>query len=267
MEIKDSMLEDIVKDLLYIKTYLNDLGQKFKYGDNVTYLETQSDDVGQIYAALAKAQGEYKDLKPNERSSEGKLYANLSAILSATREALSKNLLTFTQQIKLLDEGSGAALLITKLGHASGEWLASYTRVIAGKTDSATGNSQEIHKRLQALMLLGIAPSFYDPIAHDDDGVEQNERRLTDELLKPKSKRDIDRTVVITKDRYDEINKELALFESQGDADYLLKKILETHSIQTLADLPDEVYPEVITQLRNVRIRALNQKANYLQKR
>ena len=116
-------------------------------------------------------------------------------------------------------------------------------------------------------MLLGVAPSFYDPIAHDDDGVEQNERRLTDELLKPKSKRDIDRTVVITKDRYDEINKELALFESQDDADYLLKKVLETHSIQTLADLPDDVYPEVITQLRNVRIRALNQKANYLQKR
>ena len=70
--------------------------------------------------AIAKAQGNYKRLIPNEDSSVGK-FANLQAILDATRESLSANAVSFFQYIQLLDEGSGAALLHTVLGHDSGQ--------------------------------------------------------------------------------------------------------------------------------------------------
>lgn len=249
---------DIEKILTTILEKLEDIGKRLDHLGVSKHEIDRSFNTGQIYAALAKAQGEYKKLRANEVGNQGKTFANLEAILEATREALAKNQIMFSQNIKLLDEGSGAALLITKLGHSSGEWIASYARVVVGKTDYATGYSYEIHKRLHALMLLGIAPSAHDPIAHDDNGADQSDRRAVDEMLKPKVERDIDRTLVISKDQYDTLNKELDVYPTKDDGDYMLTKILETHGIETLADLPKDVYPEVILNLRTVRANIKN---------
>jgi ERF superfamily len=253
---------EIEKILTSILEKLEAIGKRLDHLEPSKHEIDRSFNTGQIYSALAKAQGEYKKLKANERANTGKYFANLEAVLEATRDALAKYLIMFSQNIKILDEGSGAALLITKLGHESGEWIASYARVMVGKTDYATGYAYEIHKRLHALMLLGIAPSANDPIAHDDDGDDQSERRIVDELLKPKVERDIDRTLVISKEQYDNLNKELDIYPTKDDGDYMLKKILETHEIETLADLPKDVYPDVLLKLKEVRINITSSKSN-----
>jgi ERF superfamily len=206
----------------------------------------RSDDIGLLIGALSKAQGSYKKLIPNETYPGGK-YANLEAILDAVKDALSLNGLSFYQNIQLLDEGSGAALLITILGHESGQWISSTARVFTGKTDRATGNTYENHKRLHALMLLGIAPSTGDPIAFDDNGGEQEEEQLIEKLVRPPITRTVDPNDVITKDQHNEIL--IAL----GDYEDLAKSVKDTYKIDTLADLPREVYHDALAKIRRVR--------------
>lgn len=193
--------------------------------------------INEIMGALAKAQGNYKRLIANQDAPGGK-FANLQAILDAVRESLSKNGLGFFQFIELLDEGSGAALLKTTIGHESGQYISSCARVVPGKTERQTGNIYEIHKRLHALMLLGIAPSDNDPIAFDDNGEIMAEQHLISSLRKPDSpqKEEIDRTDVINKHQYEELLIELNGFEK------IAKDIMEAYDLATLADLPASEY-------------------------
>lgn len=197
----------------------------------------RSTEINEIMGALSRAQGSYKPLKANQDAPGGK-FANLQAILDAVKESLSKNGLAFFQFIELLDEGSGAALLKSTVGHESGQYISSCTRVMAGKTDKQTGRIYEVHKRLHALMLLGIAPSDNDPIAFDDDGELMAEKQLISELRKPDSpeKKELNFNEVINKHQYEELLIELNGFEK------LAKDIMETYGIETLADLPASEY-------------------------
>ncbi|HEY5267746.1 MAG TPA: hypothetical protein VII94_01275, partial [Candidatus Saccharimonadales bacterium] len=89
----------------------------------------RSVDINEIMGAIAKAQGSYKPLVANQDAPGGK-FANLQAVLTAVRESLSMNGLGFFQFIELLDEGSGAALLKTTIGHESGQYISSCARVV-----------------------------------------------------------------------------------------------------------------------------------------
>jgi len=218
----------------------------------------RSDNINQIMGALAKAQGLYKPLVANQDAPGGK-FANLQAILAAVREALSSNEIGFFQFQELLDEGSGASLLKTVLGHSSGQYIASCARVIPGKTERQMGNSFEIHKRFHALMLLGIAPSDNDPIAFDDNGEIIAEQNLISELRKPDSPSSpvIDRTDVINKVQYDELMIVLDGYEK------IAKDIMETYGITTIADLPASEYHKAQSRIRRIR----NTQEEYLRKR
>lgn len=218
----------------------------------LTFLETKSknkyrsDEIGILYGALAIAQGKYKKLVPNEESASGK-YANLEAILRAVTPSLSEQKLTFYHYIELLDEGSGAALLITVLGHESGQYISSSARVMTGKTDRATGNTYEIHKRLHALMILGIAPSSNDPVAFDDDGGEQQEEQMIERIKNPKLGKVIDPNKVISKDLYTNLMIELDGYEE------IVQDIMNIYKIDTLADMPQEVYQDALAKIRRIR--------------
>lgn len=207
---------------------------------------TQSSSVGQIYGALAKSQGEYLPLTENEDGVFGE-YANLKAILAATIPALSKNAIFFYQNLTLLDSSNTPTLLTTLLGHSSGEWLASYARIIPGSTDRITSNVIEINKRIHALMLLGIAPSKNDPIAFDDNGNEQENERIKREVQKPMKERELNRAKVIDKQRYE------TLLQHLKGHDDLAKQILITYSIENLCDLPDEVFQDAIARITSIK--------------
>lgn len=208
----------------------------------------RSVEINEIMAALSKAQGSYKKLVANQDAPGGK-FANLQAILEAVRESLSKNGLGFFQFIELLDEGSGAALLKTTLGHESGQYISSCARVIMGKTERQTGNIYEIHKRLHALMILGIAPSNNDPIAFDDNGEIIAEQHLINSLRKPDTpvKKEVDRTDVINSTQYEELLIELNGFEK------IAKDIMEVYDIVTLADLPASEYHRARAKILKIK--------------
>ena len=208
----------------------------------------RSTDINEIMGALAKAQGTYKPLVANQDAPGGK-FANLQAILEAVRESLAKNGLGFYQYIELLDEGSGAALLKTTIGHESGQYISSCARVVTGKTERQTGNIYEIHKRLHALMILGIAPSENDPVAFDDNGEIMAEQYLISQLRKPDSpkKEVIDRTDVINKTQYEELLIELHGFEK------IAKDIMEVYDLSTLADLPASEYHRARAKILKIK--------------
>jgi hypothetical protein len=205
-------------------------------------------EINAIMGALAKAQGSYKKLIANQDAPGGR-FANLQAILDAVRDSLSDNSLGFFQFIELLDEGSGAALLKTTIGHESGQYIASCARVVTGKTERQTGNIYEIHKRLHALMLLGIAPSGNDPVAFDDNGELMAEQHLISQLRKPDSpkKEELDRTDVINKTQYEELLIELNGFEK------IAKDIMEVYDLATLADLPASEYHRARAKILKIK--------------
>lgn len=204
----------------------------------------RSDDINLIMGALASAQGSYKRLKSNQDAPGGK-FANLEDILTATRESLSQNGLAFFQYIDLLDEGSGQSLLTSVLGHSSGQWISSKSRIVFGKTDKQTSNTLEINKRLAAAMLLGIAMSSNDPDAYDDNGLEQTENLVLEQIKKPKGK-DIDYNETISKEQYNDLMIEL------DDYPEIVKGIQETYDIQSLADLPKSEYHPAMRQIRKL---------------
>lgn len=210
----------------------------------------RSPEINEVTGALAAAQGSYKLLKANQDAPGGK-FANLQAILDAVRESLSSNGLAFFQYIDLLDEGSGAALLKTVLSHSSGQFISSTARVVRGKNDRQTGNIYEIHKRLHALMILGIAPSSSDPVAFDDNGEELAEYQLMEDLKKPTKESDKKEknslTIPVNASQYNEI-----MIELDGHPK-IAKDMMESYNIETIADLPQEEYHKALARIRKIK--------------
>lgn len=89
------------------------------------YQETSFIDVpGELAAALAKAQSEYKSIKRTKKTTVPYpySYAPLEEIIDATKDALSKNGLAITQLLTLVN---GEVVLETILMHSSGQGLRS----------------------------------------------------------------------------------------------------------------------------------------------
>lgn len=91
---------------------------------------TQDAPLSQLFAALAKAQGAFKPIEKNraveirtkERGSYKFKYADLEAVISATRPALAANGLAVVQ---LIVNGEGGQVLDTQLVHEGGGYITS----------------------------------------------------------------------------------------------------------------------------------------------
>lgn len=123
----------------------------------------RSENIGDLAAALAKAQGQMtaaaKDsVNPHFKSK----YADLAAVWDAIREPLSQNGLAVVQAPRLTD--GNAQVLDSILLHASGQWMASTLEIKCKDALPQTQGSAITYARRYALMaLVGIAPD-------DDDG-------------------------------------------------------------------------------------------------
>ena len=238
---------DIVNELVTIRESLHGLQDSLHQMRNKFCDQRDTyTDKSEIYAALAKAQGSYKPLIPNDEL-RGEKFGNLAAILAATRHALSENGLCFIQEIELLDQGSGAAVLKTKIGHSSGQEIVSVARVVHNKLDRLTGNAYENQKRLHASTLLGIPPSAGDPVFFDDGGVEQADSATIEELKKPRAEQTFNREEVITNEQYQNL-----MFELDGYPE-IVKNIFTVYGIETLADLPREKYYNARLKIRTIK--------------
>jgi len=132
---------------------------------------TRSEQIGDLIAALAKAQSDIKapirnrevSVTPKSGGQGYKFkYATLDAIIETVREPLSKNGLWFTQTIT---KGEDHYVLLTRLFHSTGQFISSETPLIVdGNGNQAFGSSLTYMRRYALSALLGVAAD------EDDDG-------------------------------------------------------------------------------------------------
>lgn len=121
-----------------------------------------SESISTIMPALIKAQGDFAPavkakVNPHFKSK----YVPLDAVLDAIAEPLRSNGIAILQQTDVED---AQTILVTRLVHASGEWIAGRYPVHPVKADPQGEGSALTYARRYALMaLVGIAPE-------DDDG-------------------------------------------------------------------------------------------------
>lgn len=251
MEEKKEVVESTLK-------HSEELGSTLKYSVG-GYPEARYHtlEINHLAAALAKAQGAYKKLIPNQFY-KGEKFANMDAIREATREALSTNGLSFIQRDEILNDGTGTIIFKSILMHESGQWISSWARIVPDRTLKETMVLYETTARLHATKLLGIAPTVNDPYLFDDNGEHQSERQLVEDLQRPASEiiREREGRIKLVDDRqYRSLENEIA-----GDKE-IAKKIMDKHNIATLEDLPEEFYLKTIAWIRRVKEEAKNELA------
>jgi hypothetical protein len=126
-----------------------------------------------LYAALAQAQGQFTDIAKNRSVSiqpkEGRAYhfryADLEAIIKATRPALSANGLALLQPIDTRPDGSST--MTTMLVHSSGEVLTSEVQIprMGERDPKQYGALITYLRRYMATSILGVAA---------DDDLDEN---------------------------------------------------------------------------------------------
>jgi hypothetical protein len=137
-------------------------------------LVVTSPEIGEVFGALAMAQGAYGEV---ERTLTAKInsskavysydYESLADLLTAVRPALSANGLALMQfpTTRIGERGGIAVVVRTLLGHKSGQWIANDLSALAdGPDPRSIGSCITYLRRYAVKSILGIAPD------NDDDG-------------------------------------------------------------------------------------------------
>lgn len=127
-------------------------------------LLTTSENIADLAAALAKAQGAFPAVDKGKVADAGTYsyaYADLADILQAVRKPLSDNGLAIIQPVVDTPE---QVVLVTRLLHASGQWIESTYPVEMYEKPQETGSALTYARRYAITALLGIAAE------EDDDG-------------------------------------------------------------------------------------------------
>lgn len=126
---------------------------------------SESQSLDKLYAALSKAQLEMLPAKTGSSNPFFKSkYADLASIVKASRKALGTNGLAVIQRI--IRSGSAGMTLMTRLCHASGQWIESTMTVNPPKQDiQSLGSYLTYLRRYTYSAIVGVVAS-----EEDDDG-------------------------------------------------------------------------------------------------
>lgn len=121
-------------------------------------------EIGKLAEALSKAQGQIKGASKDTTNPHFKSrYADLASVWEACRKPLADNGLSVVQFTKVVGEDR-ATMLVTRLLHASGEFIEGDTPLLMGKNDmQALGSAITYARRYGLAAIVGVAPE-------DDDG-------------------------------------------------------------------------------------------------
>jgi len=128
-----------------------------------------SENLAELFGALSKAQGKIQNaIKDGTNPHFKNTYASLASVLDACREVLSEHGLSVLQTV----EGSRMEMiLVTWLGHSSGQWIKSKLPLLITKQDSQGVGSAITYARRYALSaIVGISQE-------DDDGEKSVSRK------------------------------------------------------------------------------------------
>jgi hypothetical protein len=126
---------------------------------------SESQSLDKLYAALSKAQLEMLPAKTGSSNPFFKSkYADLASIVKASRKSLGINGLAVIQRI--IRNGSAGMTLLTRLCHASGQWIESSMTVNPPKQDiQSLGSYLTYLRRYTYSAIVGVVAS-----EEDDDG-------------------------------------------------------------------------------------------------
>lgn len=127
--------------------------------------ESQSAELNELAAALAKAQGAIKGASKDTTNPHFKSkYADLASVWEACRAPLSQNQLAVIQTGATVD---GGYVMRTRLVHSSGQWIEGEVPCITAARSTnemqALGSAITYARRYGLMSMVGIAPD-------DDDG-------------------------------------------------------------------------------------------------
>ena len=130
-------------------------------------MTNQSETIGALAGALAKAQGQLNSaIKDTKNPHLKNKYADLASIWNAAREPLAENELAV---IQTTTDDEGGQYLITTLAHSSGEWIRGRLKIgteVINKgvnLNQALGSSISYMRRYALAAIVGV-------IQDDDDG-------------------------------------------------------------------------------------------------
>jgi hypothetical protein len=137
---------------------------------------TQSEQINDLAAALAKAQGEMENAAKNANNPHFKSrYADLAEILNTVRAPLAKHGLSVVQSQALAD---GVVMVETLLMHSSGQWVRTTCTATVTKTDpQAIGSAITYCRRYSLAAACGIAQEDDDGEAAQGGGRQQSAKR------------------------------------------------------------------------------------------
>lgn len=127
-----------------------------------------SEQINELAAALAKAQGQIQGAKKDSTNPHFKSdYADLASVWDACRQALSGNGLSVAQSAENGEHGYGVTTLLM---HTSGQWISGTLYLKPSKDDPQGAGSALTYARRYALAaMVGVAPD-------DDDGNAASEQ-------------------------------------------------------------------------------------------
>ena len=206
----------------------------------------QSEDLKELFAALAKAQSE---MRVAGLSSENPFfksrYADLADIVRASRPALTKYGLSVIHQI--LPNEDGANILHCILCHSSGQFMRTSMRILPVKNDiQSLGSCITYLKRYTYAAITGVITSD-----EDDDGermmasVREETKKGTSLTMKYNPKDEAYDT--ITKEQLEELEYELAEYTD------ITEMVLNGLKLHTLADMPKSKFITAINRVREIK--------------
>jgi len=123
-------------------------------------LPRQSEELGELFGALAKAQGEMQAaVRNNKNPFYNSKYAPLEEVVKCSREALSKNGLCVIQRIVQTDT-EGKTSLYTCLAHSSGQWMESVMPLRPDLPDSTSETARKEKSSNNNIQKLGSYISY-----------------------------------------------------------------------------------------------------------
>lgn len=199
--------------------------------EQVKHEKYESDELNELFGALCKAQGELEIATHNSKNPYFKSnYADLNAVVSASRPFLTKNGLSVIQRV-MTDEGK--IFLLTRLCHMSGQWMESKCPITPPKNDIQTLGSYITYlKRYNYASVVGVVAA-----EEDDDG----EKAMTSSRAKEQIQT-IRKT--ISKEQLEALRQEL-----EGEEE-LLKNILVGYGIDKLSDLPIDKFEKTLVGVK-----------------
>jgi hypothetical protein len=198
-------------------------------------MSIQSEQIGELMTALAKAQGEIGHASRDSANPFFKSkYADLGSVWDACRAALSKNGLAVTQTLDLAGERQ---VLITTLGHSSGQWMKSLMAMPVLVKPQEVGSCVTYYRRYALAAMVGVYQSDDDAETASKATREAAHKEQPKPMPMPVAKDEKKERPKATKEQLDRFFQMRSKVKSEAFQDRLDSYLTNTLELQEAGDM------------------------------